>query len=504
DVGADLTVGELLAQVRRRCLAAYEHQDVPFEVLVERLNPTRNLAHHPLIQVALAWQRNEPVVPHMGDLEVTTLPVHTGTARMDLTFSLAENFASTGEPAGICGLVEFRTDVFDTASIETLIGRLERILVAMTADPARRLSAVDLLDASDRTRIHELSNRAVLTRPASDRSIPELFAEHAFRAPEAVAVSATGVEMSYRDLDEASNRLAHLLIGQGVGPGERVGLLVPRSAGAIVAILGVLKTGASYVPIDPGLPADRIGFILGDSAPVVVITTEELRPRLDDHGVSIVQIDARATDLQPSPALDPPRGEDIAYLIYTSGTTGTPKAVAITHSNVTQLLSSRDVEFGSGRAWTHSHSLAFDVSVWEIFGALLSGGRVLVVPDSVAGSPDDFLALLRSQDRCVLTQTPSAVGVLGVEGLESVSLVVVGEACPAQVVDRWARGRVMVNAYGPTETTMCVAISAPLVVGSGVPPIGVPVGGAGLFVLDGWLGQVPVGVVGELYVAGVG
>ncbi|WP_156434484.1 condensation domain-containing protein, partial [Mycobacterium sp. IS-1590] len=461
DVGADLTVGELLAQVRRRCLAAYEHQDVPFEVLVERLNPARNLAHHPLIQVALAWQRNEPVVTHMGNLRATTIPVHTRTARMDLTFSLAENFTGTAEPAGICGLVEFRTDVFDAASIETLIGRLERILVAMTADPDRRLSTVDLLDASERTRIHELSNRAVLTRTASDRSIPELFAEHALRAPEAIAVSGADRDMSYRNLDEASNRLAHLLISRGAGPGECVGLLVPRSADAIVAILGVLKTGASYVPIDPGLPADRIGFILDDSAPVVVITTADLRLRLDGHDVQIVDTDDQATTAQHAAALPTPRGEDIAYLIYTSGTTGVPKAVGVTHSNVTQLLSSRDVEFGAGRVWTHSHSLAFDVSVWEIFGALLSGGRVLVVAESVVGSPDDFQAVLRSQDGCVLTQTPSAVGVLGVEGLESVSLVVVGEACPAQVVDRWARGRVMVNAYGPTETTMCVAISAP-------------------------------------------
>ena len=199
----------------------------------------------------------------------------------------------------------------------------------------------------------------------------------------------------------------------------------------------------------------------------------------------------------PAPAAD-----DIAYLIYTSGTTGVPKGVAITHHSVTQLMASLDAGLPRG-VWPQCHSLAFDVSVWEIWGALLRGGRLVVVPESVAGSPEDFHALLVAEQVSVLTQTPSAVGVLSPEGLESTALMVAGEACPAEVVDRWAPGRVMVNAYGPTETTMCVAMSAPLTPGSGV-PIGSPVSGAALFVLDEWLRAVPAGVVGELYVAGAG
>ena len=181
-----------------------------------------------------------------------------------------------------------------------------------------------------------------------------------------------------------------------------------------------------------------------------------------------------------------------------------PKGVAITHRNVTQLLESLDAGLPAAGAWSQCHSYAFDVSVWELFGALLRGGRLVVVPESVAGSPEDFHALLVAEQVSVLTQTPSAVGVLSAEGLESVALVLAGEACPAEVVDRWAPGRVMVNAYGPTETTMCVAVSAPLAAGSGVVPIGAPVSGAALFVLDGWLRPVPAGVVGELYVAGAG
>ena len=210
-------------------------------------------------------------------MQVTPLPVDARIARVDLSFSLAERWSETGEPAGIGGAVEFRTDVFDAASIETLIERLERVLVAMTADPARRLSSVDVLDEAEHARLDEWGNRAELTAPVSPPvSIPALFAEQVARTPEAVAVSLRAVSLTYRELDEAANRLAHLLVGHGVGPGQRVALLLPRSAEAIVAMLAVVKTGAAYVPIDPAVPAARIGFVLDDAAPVAAITTTEL------------------------------------------------------------------------------------------------------------------------------------------------------------------------------------------------------------------------------------
>ena len=198
-----------------------------------------------------------------------------------------------------------------------------------------------------------------------------------------------------------------------------------------------------------------------------------------------------------------PGPDDIAYLIYTSGTTGVPKGVAVTHHNVTHLADSMPALLPAEQVWTQCHSYAFDFSVWEIWAALLTGGRLVVVPDFVADSPDDFHALLVSERVNVLTQTPSAVGALSAEGLESVALLLGGEACPAEVVDRWAPGRVVINAYGPTETTVYASMSA-LTAGSGAPPIGAPVPTAALFVLGGWLRPVPIGVVGELYVAGAG
>ena len=406
--------------------------------------------------------------------------------------------------------VEFDTDVFDAASIDTLVERLQRVLVAMTADPTRRLSSIDVLDEEEHARWDRWANRAALTQPAATAvSVPEVFAAQVARTPQAVALTFEGRSMTYRELDEAANRLAHLLAGHGAGPGECVVLLAPRSLEAITAIVAVLKTGAAYVPIDPGLPEARVEFMVADAAPIAAITTADLAERLDGRDVVVIDvsdIEDPGVDAQPGTALPAPAADDIAYLIYTSGTTGAPKGVAISHHNVTQLLASLDAGLPMAAAvvWSQCHSLAFDVSVGEIFGALLHGGRLVVVPESVSASPSDFEDLLVAEKVSASTQTPSAMGKLSPQGLESVGVLVGGEALPAEAVDRWAPGRVMVNAYGPTETTVRVAVTAPLAAGSGVPPIGSPVSGAGLFVLDGWLRPVPAGVVGELYIAGAG
>ncbi|WP_155762886.1 non-ribosomal peptide synthetase, partial [Mycobacterium colombiense] len=514
DLAGDPSFAELLERVQARSLAAFEHQDVPFEVLVERVNPTRSLTHHPLVQVMLAWQNfaghDDPAAGlALGDLEVTSVPVEDQSARMDLVFSLAERWNAAGEAAGIGGRVEFRTDVFDAATIETLIARLQRVLTAMTADPAHLLSSVDLLDEAERVRLKELGNNDVLTGSTSGSasSVPELFATQVAAAPDAVALVCDGLSVTYRELDEASNRLAHCLAERGAGPGQTVALLFSRSAEAIASILAVLKTGAAYLPIDPSSPDTRIEFMLGDAKPVVAVTTADLAGRFAGYDVSVIDVDDRRIDALPETALPLPTPDGVAYLIYTSGTTGVPKGVAITHRNVTQLLVSLDSGLPAPGVWSQSHSLAFDVSVFEIFAPLLRGGRLVVVPESVTRSPQDLHDVLVAQEVNVLTQTPSAVAMLSPEGLESVSLVMAGEACPAEVVDRWAPGRVMVNAYGPTETTMCVTISAPLAPGSaanGPVPIGSPVPGAALFVLDESLRPVPPGVVGELYVAGSG
>src|SRR6202022_839693 len=269
--------------------------------------PTRSLTHHPLVQVLLAWQNfagpDSDTALALGDVQATPLPADTHTARMDLAFSLGERWSAAGEPAGIGGAVEFRTDVFDAASIEALIERLRRVLAAITADATRRLSSMDLLDAGEYARLDEIGNRAVLTEPASTPvSVPVLFAAQVARAPEAVALTFEGRSMTYRELDEAANRLAHLLAGQGAGPGQCVALLLSRSAEAVVAMLAVLKTGAAYLPIDPALPAARIGFVLADAAPIAAVTTAGLAGRLDGFDVAVIDVNDPAVDIQPSTA----------------------------------------------------------------------------------------------------------------------------------------------------------------------------------------------------------
>ena len=299
-----------------------------------RLNPTRkpdqsSPAGPGDAVLAETWQGTACVSVAgltLGDLQLTPLPLDTCTARTDLAFSLTESWTEAGDPAGIVGGVEFRTDVFDAASIETLIERFERVLVAMTTDPKQRLSSVDVLDEVEQARLDEVGNRAVLTQPAPVAvSVPALLAAQVARDPEAVALTFGDLSMTYRELDEAANRFAHLLSGYGVGSGACVALLLERSAQAVVAMLAALKTGAAYLAIDPALPAARMQFMLDDAAPIAVVTTAGLRSRLDGCDVAVIDItdiEASVVETQagstPSPHASRPR--------TTSLTSSTPRA----------------------------------------------------------------------------------------------------------------------------------------------------------------------------------
>ncbi|WP_264028762.1 non-ribosomal peptide synthetase [Mycobacterium mantenii] len=487
------TAAGFCAHVDARIREALQHQRFPVHT-VETAGRSRipgELSNRVVVNFIPAAHMS-----HFADAATTATLTHSGIVdQFGLAFFRDEDrLFLTTQGAG---------QLFPDCGVRDLAGRLERLLAALITGPTRRLSSMDLLDQVEHVRLDGWGNRAALTGAVTTAvSVPVLFAGQVARAPEAMAVTCEGRSMTYRELDEAANRLAHLLISRGVGPGQCVALVLERSAQAIVAILAVLKTGAAYLPIDRALPDARIDFMLTDAAPAAAITTAGLADRLGGRDLAVIDVNDPDVDAQSNTALPPPQPDDIAYLIYTSGTTGVPKGVAITHHNVTQLLSTLTLGSAPGRAWTQCHSYAFDFSAWEIFGALLGGGRLVVVPEEVTASPEDFHDVLIREQVSVLSQTPSAAGMLTPQGLESVALLLGGEPCPAELVDRWAPGRVMLNAYGPTETTVCAAISAPLKPGSDVVPIGSPVSGAALFVLDGWLRPVPAGVVGELYVAG--
>ncbi|KRQ18708.1 MULTISPECIES: non-ribosomal peptide synthetase [unclassified Mycobacteroides] len=496
---ATTTVSELLAQLQSAHNDTIEHEHLA-------LNEIHHIAGHEQLFDTLFLYESYPI----------DTSAFTGVQELAITEFVTREYnhyplsvmALPGHELGI--RVEFDTDKFDATQIEAVFERFERVLTSMVADASQRLSALDVLKASEHQQLDGWGNRKVLARgPEPVLSIPESFAEQVNRAPEAVALTFEGRSTTYGELDEAATRLANLLAIYGAGPGESVALLMPRSDDAIVAILAILKTGASYLPIDPSVPDTRLEFMLSDAVPVAAVTTAELRARFDGSGVSVVQFDDAEDDptgaIYGHTPLLTPAPDDIAYTIYTSGTTGVPKGVAIAHANVTQALKFplTHMPTGPGEVWTQAGSLVFDITVWEIFGALLHGGRLVIVPDSVVRSPDDFRDLLIREKVTVLFQTPSAVGMLSPEGLDNMTLVVAGEACPTEVVDKWAPGRVMINGYGPTETTI-YATFGELIAGSGVVPIGVPVPDAALFVLDRWMRPVPPGVVGELYVAGLG
>ena len=400
---ATTSTADLLEQLQHAHTHTLEHQHLALSDI------HRITGHDQLFDTLLVFENYPVDTAALSGADELTITEATGREATHYRLTVQ---AQPGTELGL--RVEYDTEVFDTATIDALIARLQRVSVAMITDPTRPLSSIDLLDEPEHARLHCWGNQAVLTQPApTPVSIPVLLAAQVTRTPEAVAIRCGQRSWTYRELDEAANQLAHLLADQGAGPGQCVALLLSRSAEAVIAILAVLKTGAAYLPIDPAVPAARIEFMINDAAPITAITTAELRTRLEDHELLVIDVNDPVVQAQPSTALPAPAPDDIAYLIYTSGTTGAPKGVAITHHNVTQLMEALDAGLtapGPAKVSTQWHSYAFDASVREIWGALLHGGRLVVVPEEVARSPEDFHALLVAEQRQRLEPDPLGGG----------------------------------------------------------------------------------------------
>ncbi|MFH9810492.1 non-ribosomal peptide synthase/polyketide synthase [Streptomyces olivaceus] len=486
DTSGDPSFTELLGRVRETALSAYAHQDVPFEHLVEVLNPARSLSHHPLFQTILAVQNAPMGRFSLPGLDVATYAVDTRTAKFDLGVSLVEQYAPDGSPAGIAGAVEYATDLFDRSTVEALAGRWTRLLEAVTADPDRPIGEIGLLDADERHRLLEQGNETA--REVAAVPVPRAFEARVAATPDAVALVCGGDELTYGQLNACANRFAHALIARGVGPEQTVAVALPRSVESVVAVLGVLKSGAAYLPVDPAYPRARIAYMLDDARPALTV---------DDP--------ALVTEVSAWPGTDPAVALDVrhpAYVIYTSGSTGRPKGVVVGHGGVASLVAAQIERFAiepASRVLQFA-SPSFDASVSEIFTALLRGAALVLPPaaDPVAALTDPDLGVTHA------TVPPSVLAAVPEGSVRVPTLVVAGEACPPELVDRWAAGRRMVNAYGPTETTVCATMSDALSPGAGVPPIGRPIANTRVYVLDARLRPVPPGVVGELYVAGAG
>src|SRR6266487_216907 len=504
DVSGDPAFGQVLARVRETSLAGFEHQDVPFERLVEELAPARSLARHPLVQVMLTGQNTAPAALDLPGVTAEVIAPGSPMARFDLDVSVGEVSGAGGGPAGLRGSVTGAADLFDAGSVAAFAGRLARVLAAVTADPGLRVSQVDVLDPAERRRIlTDWNDTAVKLPPVP---VPVLVAGQAARVPDAVAVACGDELVSYAELEARAGRLAGYLAGLGVGREAVVGVCLPRGAEMVVALLAGWKAGAAYLPVDPGLPAGRVAFMLADAGAAVLAGTVQVLGELPAGPVRSVALDdprvAAAVAAAGGPVPAAPAAGQLAYVIYTSGSAGAPKGVAVTHGGLANYVAWAAGEYRPGRGGAVLHSsLAFDLTVTSVVVPLAAGS---VVVASVPGGAEGLAGLAGTRGgfdvvKVVPGHLPLLAALLSGAAAARAARVLVagGEALAAGPVRDWlarAPGSVVVNEYGPTETVVgcCVfTVAAGDEPAGGQVPIGRPIANTRMFVLDERLCPVP-------------
>ncbi|HEY8224191.1 MAG TPA: amino acid adenylation domain-containing protein, partial [Pyrinomonadaceae bacterium] len=508
---------ELLKRVREVAVGAYAHQDVPFDRLVDEINPERSLSYGPLFQVLFALEKSWDFGPRMGDLKIDWLEAERGTSKFDLALFVYE------KSQGLSCVVEYDTDLFSDNTILRMLDHFQILLEGIAKNPEQRVGELPLLTE---TELVQLARGVSVQSSTSPRvaCLHELFEMQVERTPERVALSFENMQLTYRELNARANQLAHHLRKQGVGPDVLVGTCLERSLDMIVSVLGILKAGGAYLPIDPAYPPDRLSFMLEDAESRLLLTTEDLVEKIAPEGVEVVLIDRDWKTIAHESKENLENkcvAENLAYVIYTSGSTGKSKGVLVTHENVARLFAVTDscFRFSQDDVWTLFHSSAFDFSVWEIWGALFYGGRLVIVPYWVSRSPEDFLELLHSEKVTILNQTPSAFRQLvrAATGSRKVDLalrfiIFGGESLELKSLKPWFdvygdRSPRLINMYGITETTVHVThrpLNAADLDENAGSVIGKPLDDLRVYLLDQRQQLVPIGVPGEMYVGGAG
>jgi len=503
DLSGNPNFKQLLERVRETALAAYAHQDTPFEMLVETLQPGRDLSHTPLFQVMFVLQNAPMQVYALPGLTLKSIESESGSAKFDLSLIVMES------AAGLVTSYEFNTDLFEQATIERMMDHFQYLLQAIVQDPEQPISSLPLMTEQEKQiMLHDWNDTR--TDFPIDSSMHQWFESLAQNDPDAVAVIYNDQKLSYAELNARANQLARYLLKLNIAPENLIGICMERSLEMVVSILGALKAGAAFIPLDPAYPEDRLSFMITDSSIPILLTQQSLVQQVPAHQAKIICVDAEWQTISQEKSenlnllIDP---TNLAYVIYTSGSTGKPKGTMLQHRGWCNLGKAQQKAFGVGKGnrVLQFSSLSFDASVWEIVMALLSGATLTLTDRDALATGQGLLEVLAQQQINTVTLPPSVLAVIPEAELPALSTIITaGEACTADLVSRWSNGRHFFNAYGPTETTVCASM---FLVPDGYqqnPPIGLPIANFQLYVLDEYSQPVAIGVPGELHIGGMG
>jgi amino acid adenylation domain-containing protein len=502
------SVADLLAQVKAGTLAAYSHQDLPFEQVVEAVQPPRSLSHSPVFQTLLSLD-NTPDGGGlaMQGLTLTPLALPHVTAHFDLSLAL------TDAAGALAGTLEYAADLFAHGTVERLAAQFTRVLEAMVADAAQSIGDLPLMSPAERAQLLLQFNDTAVDIGAA-QMVHQVFEANAAAQPDAIALVCEHMQLSYSELNERANALAYRLLALGVQPDQRVAICVERGVDMVAGLLGILKAGAAYVPLDPAYPAERLAFMLADSAPVALVTQSALQPHLPALALPVIVTDAQAEPgsaggyANPDPARLGLTPHHLAYVIYTSGSTGMPKGVMIEHAGLANFARTLHQRFDilPGSRFLQFASFSFDASISEISMTLCAGATLYVLPNEQIHSGQPLTDTLARHAITHVILAPSVVTTFPAQArLDGLNLIAVGESCPPALAQQWAGKLRLFNAYGPTETTVCATMYRCEADFSGTfVPIGQPIANTQIYILDARGAPVPLGVSGELYIGGAG